>query len=314
MKLAVIYHYYELDQMYKDNLIYFVSSIWNENLDLYIVIAGEYTISLPSKSNITILEVENKNNDYGGYADLINSGLMSTNDYDAYLFVNSSVRGPFVPVYSDTSWSQAFTNRILNGDALVGSSINYLPSNSTYSAPFYPDTKEELDLSHIQTTAYALSKKALNHLIDSGFYSIQDAMPKDKVIREYEIGFTQQIRAAGFTVSHLLSSSVNQDDVIKHNFSVDSGDLLNKNGYYCRTLSPFELMFIKVNRKLIDEAELSSISYTNLLGTANNIEDWEERQDLIQRLEKQLMQVNKKQRGVRLVKQRLRWLLSKIGR
>jgi hypothetical protein len=46
-------------------------------------------------------------------------------DYKYFVFVNSSVRGPYLPAYmDDITWTQAFTSQFTTTVKLVGSSIN----------------------------------------------------------------------------------------------------------------------------------------------------------------------------------------------
>ncbi len=51
------------------------------------------------------------------------------NKYKYFIFLNSSVRGPFYPSYLPPSWqwTQAFTDRLVGDIKLVGSSLVCLP-------------------------------------------------------------------------------------------------------------------------------------------------------------------------------------------
>ncbi len=53
------------------------------------------------------------------------SGEVNYKDYKYFIFINSSVRGPYLPAYIDSStWTQAFTSQFTDTIKLVGSSIN----------------------------------------------------------------------------------------------------------------------------------------------------------------------------------------------
>jgi hypothetical protein len=49
------------------------------------------------------------------------------------------------------------------------------------------------------------------------------------------------------------------------NYSCKRGDVLQKNGFFSRTLAPCDLIFIKTNRDLLTDAELASYTYAGLL-------------------------------------------------
>lgn len=283
MRLALIYHYFELNEDYKDNLIYFLSKNLDRGSDIFLVISGHCTVNIQQHENIHVLYVENKNNDYGGYAALLSSPLSPLNFYDAFIFINSSVRGPFLPSYLEIDWKSLFTNKLNLGFDLVGITNNQLEKNSRYSKPYRPGCNSFTDLYHIQTTVYALSKKGLEHLFNCGFYDNKSYLNKNEVILHYEIGLTQQLKSGGFKVCNLLGWPDKYDYPLHCNFSSASGDILNVNSFYCRTLSPFELMFIKVNRKLISQADLASITYTSLVSDTFLTKDWKEVTGLIQR-------------------------------
>ena len=48
-KICVIYNYYEKDEMYKENLQYFLDHGILDEVDYYFVINGDYTTTFPNK-------------------------------------------------------------------------------------------------------------------------------------------------------------------------------------------------------------------------------------------------------------------------
>ena len=63
-KICVIYNYYEKNNIYKKNFIYFLENRILNELDYYIIINGESTVNIPIKTNIHIYYRENKKYDY----------------------------------------------------------------------------------------------------------------------------------------------------------------------------------------------------------------------------------------------------------
>jgi hypothetical protein len=86
-----------------------------------------------------------------------------------------------------------------------------------------------------------------------------------------------------------------ENSEIPHNYSCKRGDMLQKNGFFSRTLTPFDLIFIKTNRDLLTDAELASYTYTGLLdfGLKYNQED---KEILIEKCKVKLQKYAKKYR------------------
>ena len=61
MKTAVIYHYFEASNVYRDNLIFFLNVAIDNDIDYFIYISGEGTVDLPAFPNVEYIFIENKN-------------------------------------------------------------------------------------------------------------------------------------------------------------------------------------------------------------------------------------------------------------
>jgi hypothetical protein len=84
-------------------------------------------------SGITVIQrTRNEGMDFAAHNTSITyamSGLQSFwLNYSYYVFLNSSVKGPFVPKYFVGHWSQPYTDRIRGSVKAVASSIVCLPS------------------------------------------------------------------------------------------------------------------------------------------------------------------------------------------
>jgi hypothetical protein len=265
---VIVYHYYEKDSKYRDNLIYFLSVGILDEHDYYIVTAGRCTIELPEKENIFYIKTTNKNNDYGGYSEFIKTAAHKLQNYKFFIFVNSSVRGPFLPNYSPSDWTVPFVKKLSKDTHLVGSTINVLPLHSEYSKILGKISSYPPPFTHIQTTSYALTSEALNYLISIGFYDNDRVMSKDEVIAFYELRLSREIIKNGWNFSSIAPL---YDDIdyrrqkeFTENDSAVNGDVLFKKGFMGRTLNPYDLIFIKVNRDMLPIEELDSYTYTSL--------------------------------------------------
>ena len=91
-KYVCMYAYYEKDRDYRSNLEYFLKNGILDNVDYYFILNGKCSVNIPEKSNIKVLKRENKGFDFGAWSYALSK---IDDEYDYYIFVNSSVKGPF---------------------------------------------------------------------------------------------------------------------------------------------------------------------------------------------------------------------------
>ncbi len=265
-KTLVIYHYYEKDCTYIENFFHFLRFGYSSANHYIVVISGEYSIALPTLTNLTYLFAENKNNDYGGHSFAVKT-VANLESYDFFIFINSSVRGPYLPSYVSENWTNCFT-QFLKGDVgLVGSAINILPATTLLSNLYQEKYGGHCPFSHVQTMAYGMPKKTLRYLLENEFYDIDRRLAKDEVIRDYEIRLSQEVIAAGWNLKCLLPEYNSIDYRKLHadiNRTSDKGDATCSFSYFGRTAHPYETMFVKTNRELFTEQYLNRLAYSLL--------------------------------------------------
>jgi len=274
-KILTIYHFFEKDHTYVKNFYHFLRFGYSPNIDYVVVIAGKHTINLPQFKNLTYLFTENKNNDYGGYCIAIKK-VENITDYDFVFFINSSVRGPYIPSYMTENWTSYFTKHLSDEVGLVGVAINILPKHDSLSKFYKEKYGGDGNFSHVQTTAYGMPQKTLRHLINIGFYDLNNCYNKDEVIRDYEIKLSQEVISAGWNIKCLLPEYNTIDYRQPHydvNPTASKGDPCCSFAYFGRTPHPFELVFIKTNRSMFAEHYLDRLSYSALTNstTSDNI-------------------------------------------
>lgn len=277
---AVFYHYFEANETYRENFIFFLSVAYSRNTDFYIIISESCSIDLPKLDNITYIHTINKNNDFGGYS-LALQKLKTLDDYEFYIFINSSTRGPFVNWNYRDCWTTLFTSRLKGDVHLAGSSINVLSPHTKISEVFKQRFDYSPPFSHVQTTAYALSSTAIKHLVNIGFYSENNTLSKEEVICSYELRLSQEIKKNGWNIECCLLQKYNEIDYrtphTDPNFSSQNGDPLYRGAYFGRTATPLELIFIKTNRDLISNPKLLLYSYRSLIQSKQSeISRWNE--------------------------------------
>ena len=262
-KTCVLYHYYEASPEYKDNFLHFMLFGDIEDVDFYIVISGDHTLDLPIKSNFFYFFTNNINHDYGGYSSIFNSDQIIIDNYDYYLFINSSVRGPFYPSYFNQDWTSIFISKLNNEVKIVGSSINILNENGPIGEAYKNKYLSNGPFSHVQTMAFCLHVDTLRFLINNDFFSINEPMSKLDLIINYEILLSQIIIQSGGNISCLLEEYNDIDYRKKHidiNPHSHNGDAIFEGAYFGRTPHPFEVLFIKTNRNLYSSQFLNKLS------------------------------------------------------
>jgi hypothetical protein len=314
-RIAVFYHYFEADAVYRDNLIFFLSMA-PESADLFLVAAESTLPDLPDIPRLSVIPTRNLNLDWGGYGQAF-SKVTGLEAYDALFFINSSVRGPFLSVHDDKSWIRSLTD-LLQGDVhLVGTSINHLPESSRYAARYRQLFDHSGPLSHVQTTAYAMTQSAFQHLMSMGFYDVDREYPKEEVIFRYELRLSQEILAKGWNIRGFLQGDQGIDYRQPHedsNFAAVGGDPLRPFAFFGRTASPIEALFIKTNRSLLETEALTSWTYTALRSVRNPaILSWAPYKDLITRCEALLRAaaLTREHRRIGRFRRFTRWLKQK---
>jgi hypothetical protein len=219
---------------------------------------------LKSATNIRVLSVPNKNYDYGGYSVVLKKHI-DIDRYDYFLFVNSSVRGPFLPPHLEfrRPWFDFFIDKFNSGVGAVGASINILNSDSNHAKIYREIFGGCGNLPHVQTPVFALSQQSLDYLFSINFFNIDSNWSRQEVISRYEIRLSQCLLEAGWDIKCLLPEYSRFDYRVELDFElVPGGDVLKPGSYFGRSVHPYEIMFIKTGRGLWP------ISYLNTLASS----------------------------------------------
>jgi len=153
-KLLVLYVFH----IYNDRVKHFIENcIFNdENVD-FIIISNDKNNKFYVPDYVKTLFRDNIGYDFGGWSDaLLKDNLY--NNYDNFIFVNSSVIGPFLPSYYKDKWTDIYINGLQNNVKLFGSTINTI--------------MDPLNKSHVQSYIFSMNKPTLTYLISCEIFSI----------------------------------------------------------------------------------------------------------------------------------------------
>lgn len=283
-KVCVIYHYFEKNDTYKRNFQHFMSFGILEHVSYYIVLAGAYTVNLPKLKNVSYIFSENENYDYGGHSLAVERHIDSE-CYDYFMFINCSVRGPFISPCSSTNWLVPFLRLLGNEVGLVGSTINILSNDSPHSKFYKSKYGGNPPYVHVQTAVFAINKRALMFLEDKKFFNFSVNLTREEVVSGYEIRLSRLILESGWNIKCLLpeynSIDYRNGDVININPSASDGDVAYPGSYFGRSIHPYETIFIKTERCIWPESYLDSLAFSmsraglgrSVNGSAINISD-----------------------------------------
>jgi hypothetical protein len=211
----------------------------DENVD-FIIISNNKNNNFEAPEYVTTLFRENIGYDFGGWSDALLTDNLYEN-YDNFIFVNSSAMGPFIPYYYKDKWTDIYINGLENNVKLFGSTIN------TYGDP--------LNKAHVQSFIFSMNKTTLNYLIHCEIFSITNyAKTFDDAVFEKEILMSRKIIENKWNIGSLLlyykdvdfTFTYKKPSEYKNKFL---GDIM----YACfkDTLwNVYDLVFIKGNRSL----------------------------------------------------------------
>jgi hypothetical protein len=263
-KTCVIYHYHRVDASHEHNFLSLFLQGYLEHVDFYVVTTSEEILNQPAPPNVKYIYHENKNNDYGGYAHAINN-IILMEEYEFFIFVNSSVRGPYIPSYVNSDWTLAFTRHLEGDVGLVGASINISPPNLPISILFKERHGGSGSCSHVQSMVFAIAKPQLKLLVENGFFSKKEFLSKDELVVDYEINLSQSIIRSGLNIKCMLPEYNKIDYRLPHqdiNPTSLNGDPYFENCYFGRTIHPYESLFVKTNRNIYAKGFLERLTFS----------------------------------------------------
>lgn len=239
-RLLILYAYYDTEDAQR-NLSFFCRHgiTPDRNRDYVIVVNGDtckVEKQIPKFENVRVLKRHNKGFDFGAWAHALRH--VAVDQFDFFFFLNSSVTGPFVPLYQDgTDWPSTFLAMLSDTVKLAGITINVWQGDPI-----------------VQSMFLATDRTGLKVLLANGMFTNNDAdATKLDVILKREIASSQIITKSGFLVDSL--------DIIHHQRSlpvlkrIGAGDIFQPRAYpdgY--TLEPSDVCFFKTNRGCSPEA------------------------------------------------------------
>lgn len=244
----VLYAYFEKDDVYLNNLKFFLKKGICKDCDYIIVINGKCSIQIPDMPNIKVIKRDNTHYDFGAYEHALKN--TDIKQYKFFIFLNTSVRGPFIPIYANIKWYEAFINLIKEDIKLVGTTINFLNSKTVHSYIFEEMTGISIPHIHVQSQFFVMDLECLLYLLnDTDLFSNYDYKNKmEGFIARKEIMMSQLVLKNGWNISAILPEYQNIDFRCLNEYNSPNSDPYFQDSCFGRTLHPYDCIFIKTNR------------------------------------------------------------------
>jgi hypothetical protein len=153
------------------------------------IVVSPALLALP---NVEVLERSNTCFDSGGWEEGIRYMAAKNRTFQQYIFINSSVRGPFRPAYANNEqwdWVAAFTSKFSSKVKLIGTSINC-----------FSGIQDQL---HLQSMILAMDAEGYECCIKKVLSDPPCDATWDKldVIKNREVRFTTSILEHGYSIA-----------------------------------------------------------------------------------------------------------------
>lgn len=237
-RVAILYIFHQ----YNDHVRFFLKHGIRPEYEYFFIYQGVDQIDFPYPDKL--LRRENIGYDFGGWSDQLfrngNSDQLVKDAFDHYIFVNSSITGPFFPTYAiDQDWPKIFVD-------MLGKDTNVQLSGITINCDKWIYQGDVM--AHIQSMLFCMNRETLHFLIEKGiFNSSKFITDKWQLISECEIRMSQLILERGGNIACLMKIYDGVD------FRKDTGNFRNGDPWYNGsvhgdTLHPYETIFFKNNR------------------------------------------------------------------
>lgn len=262
-----------------ENLMFFIAHGLHAAADFVFILNGETDASalVPEKDNIRLVQRPNECYDLGAYAEVLLKDDLYKN-YKRFITMNASVRGPFIPYWSEGCWTDMFLSKVTEEVKLVGITANCWPTFHIQSMIW------ATDLIGIETLLFP-PQKALDYLsthpiklppasedtdmttsttTPSNDPTFPPPSPETTRVHQApgingcfqdwdsavaaEVSSTSLILAAGYKVDAMMSAYHGNAEYENARTCEKNRDLLWEGEYFGISVHPFDTVFMKANR------------------------------------------------------------------
>eukprot|EP00892_Ulva_mutabilis_P010141 jgi/Ulvmu1/749/UM010_0123.1 len=253
-RTLVLYAFSNTDPEYYPNLVFFVKhGVPGCHACEFIIIVNEGPTSpavalpeLPRDAVARYVRHSNECYDWGTFGWVLKTQAINTDAYQHFIFLNSSVRGPFLPTYLQgrVHFTEAMTSKLVGEVKMVGPTISCEATGTGPGGRLRSNP-------HVQSYAVATDAFGMRLLLADGAVFGCYASFHDTIFHS-ELGASAAILDAGYNLDCFMSRyqgvDWRDDKVADCNAAVNpfSHGRVDAVG-----LTPMELMFIKVKSNML---------------------------------------------------------------
>ncbi|KAH6691375.1 hypothetical protein F5X68DRAFT_201788 [Plectosphaerella plurivora] len=261
-RTLVVYAYAESENS-RTNLKFFLKKGLNGAADFVFMLNGKTDADalIPDKPNVRIIRRPNTCYDLGGMGEVLTKDDL-WKGYSRFITMNSSIRGPFLPIWSNDCWMERYLERVTDQVKLVGMSVNCDPRLHVQSMIFATD---KVGMKLLLDPALATSGSQ-----DDPFGKATDPVGLSSCYESWnsavhaEIGTTGLITAAGYRYDAMVTALHSEATIEMFCASNPKiKDLWWDNAYFGGNIHPYETIFYKANRN-VDTAFVESLTEWHL--------------------------------------------------
>tara|TARA_B100001093_G_scaffold215568_1_gene206865 strand:- start:2152 stop:3177 length:1026 start_codon:yes stop_codon:yes gene_type:complete len=229
----------------------------------------------------------NNDSDLSGYLEGLNN--IETEDFDYFIFMNSSCIGPILPVYTKIQdWTSIFTSE-LDSNGLVAPIIEFPPFKDKYmnkikTSDNFSSIKSLNSIPFAHSYFFALNKKSTSCIMKNNALPNKD-LNKNDAVGTYERLITATLLNHKFTIKSFLykyffkeinkmtiNKIISDEEFISFLKENKTDPETPNNGYFGSDLSPYEVVFYKNLRYPHSHRGIESAGISkNNLNFLNNI-------------------------------------------
>jgi hypothetical protein len=221
MRSVVIYAFHEMNERVE---YFFKNAIFQADDVDFVIVCNSQALEFTVPPYADVIRRDNIGYDFGAWSDAV----ALYNNYDRYLFVNSSVVGPFVP----GKWTDIFFDRLNNEVRLFGPTINN-------------NVREPV---HVQSYLFCMTRHTLSFLQYCGIFSTTHYESEfEGAVYNREIPMSTAVLQMGWNIGCLLKDYQGVNWRVKP-YNVGYLDDIMFPNYRNVYWTDEEMVFIKGNR------------------------------------------------------------------
>ena len=233
--VVILYAYHETE-FARPNAEFFIRHALHDAADFVFILNGESDLDkfIPKDAtNVRVVRRKNECYDIGAYGEVLHANDNEiAGRYKKFILMNSSIRGPFVPHWSNDCWSDAYLRKIDDETKLVGMTYNCHPSR------------------HIQSMILATDTTGLWLLLEPSNNALSGCHNEHEAAIGAEVRLTALIKESGYKVDVMMEEFHSDKDFAN---SCQQGDPLWEGQYEGITIHPYETLFFKTNRQITQD-------------------------------------------------------------